>query len=503
MSADPTPLPRHSRSVPRLSIQPSLSPGEGVVGLEALVQTVRHHAVRDVDRDERQIGPRPVAADHLLPVVRRGGGGAPVVLEGGDLREADLLVPIVGPGHDVDALRARGIAGSAVSGRSSSSMYRTGRMPTLGEEMMGVLDVVVCNGADVARQRPARRPQLHFGPSDGPLHERRADAPPAEGGVHHTEDVAPLLAHLARQMVRVGVAGEATVDRRQPCVGGEHHVLIVEFLLQLVHLDDLGDEVVTMRTLVQCTHVCEVVGGQRPEFDRRHVGDGTWLGLSRLLSISVLTGRRYRRYCRRVPASRQLDAASFPGVLLAARVRRTVGRRGAVHRSAAPAAAVPAQHRAACRPTISPARCGWAWRKASRRSMATSPASARGCSRSPVGGWPTTGAPPCAAPPIRWIRTSSSALDAEPTHVDTDTVVLDQISAQGALDLIASSLPPDQAEVLLLRVIGELDVAHVAEVLDRTPNWVRVTQHRALRRLAEKLSESSTDPVMPDRPPTI
>jgi RNA polymerase sigma-70 factor (ECF subfamily) len=91
----------------------------------------------------------------------------------------------------------------------------------------------------------------------------------------------------------------------------------------------------------------------------------------------------------------------------------------------------------------------------------------------------------------------------ESTHIDTDTVVLDQISAQGALDLIASSLAPDQAEVLLLRVIGELDVAHVAEVLDRTPNWVRVTQHRALRRLAEKLSENSADPVMPDRPPTI
>jgi RNA polymerase sigma-70 factor (ECF subfamily) len=86
---------------------------------------------------------------------------------------------------------------------------------------------------------------------------------------------------------------------------------------------------------------------------------------------------------------------------------------------------------------------------------------------------------------------------------DTATIVMDQMSAQDAIDLISSSLPPDQAEVLLLRVIGELDVAHVAQVMDRTPNWVRVTQHRALRRLAEKISGDVPDPVIPDGPRAI
>jgi len=89
------------------------------------------------------------------------------------------------------------------------------------------------------------------------------------------------------------------------------------------------------------------------------------------------------------------------------------------------------------------------------------------------------------------------------TSSDTATMVMDQMSAQEAIDLISSSLPPEQAEVLLLRVIGELDVAHVAEVLDRTPNWVRVTQHRALRRLAEKMSRTSPSVVMTDDPETI
>jgi len=93
--------------------------------------------------------------------------------------------------------------------------------------------------------------------------------------------------------------------------------------------------------------------------------------------------------------------------------------------------------------------------------------------------------------------------------LDVADVVLDALSAQEAADLIAAVLPAEQAEVLLLRVLGDLDVAHVAQVLDRTPNWVRVTQHRALRRLAEHLpvddssvgsasdgKRNSADPVM-------
>ncbi len=89
------------------------------------------------------------------------------------------------------------------------------------------------------------------------------------------------------------------------------------------------------------------------------------------------------------------------------------------------------------------------------------------------------------------------------TGPDTASSVIDQMSAQEAIDLISATLPPDQAEVLLLRVIGELDVAHVAEVLGRTPNWVRVTQHRGLRRLAERISGNSASAVMPDDPETI
>lgn len=60
------------------------------------------------------------------------------------------------------------------------------------------------------------------------------------------------------------------------------------------------------------------------------------------------------------------------------------------------------------------------------------------------------------------------------------------MSTQAALDLIAM-LPPDQAEMVMLRVVIGLDVADVAAVVGRTSGAVRVAVHRALRRLGELL----------------
>jgi RNA polymerase sigma-70 factor (ECF subfamily) len=75
--------------------------------------------------------------------------------------------------------------------------------------------------------------------------------------------------------------------------------------------------------------------------------------------------------------------------------------------------------------------------------------------------------------------------DETPGTVDVADLVLNELSAQGAVDMVTAWLPADQAEVVLLRILGDLEVADVATVMGRTPNWVRVTQHRALRRLAD------------------
>ena len=45
----------------------------------------------------------------------------------------------------------------------------------------------------------------------------------------------------------------------------------------------------------------------------------------------------------------------------------------------------------------------------------------------------------------------------------------------------------DQAEVILLRVLGDLSFAQIAWVMDRDVDWVGVTLHRGLKRLASRL----------------
>ena len=61
------------------------------------------------------------------------------------------------------------------------------------------------------------------------------------------------------------------------------------------------------------------------------------------------------------------------------------------------------------------------------------------------------------------------------------------LSSAEAVRRIVALLPPDQAEVVLLRVVAGLPVEEVAAVTGRRPGTVRVLQHRALRRLADRL----------------
>ena len=66
--------------------------------------------------------------------------------------------------------------------------------------------------------------------------------------------------------------------------------------------------------------------------------------------------------------------------------------------------------------------------------------------------------------------------------------VIDAVTGDEAVRQIVALLPPDQAEIVLLRVVGGLPVDEVAAITGRRPGTVRVLQHRALRRLAERLA---------------
>jgi RNA polymerase sigma-70 factor (ECF subfamily) len=70
---------------------------------------------------------------------------------------------------------------------------------------------------------------------------------------------------------------------------------------------------------------------------------------------------------------------------------------------------------------------------------------------------------------------------------DVEGEAMALLQADAAIALIAS-LPPDQCDVVLLRVIGDLSVADVAKILGKRPGAIRALQHRALKHLAQIVS---------------
>ena len=77
--------------------------------------------------------------------------------------------------------------------------------------------------------------------------------------------------------------------------------------------------------------------------------------------------------------------------------------------------------------------------------------------------------------------------------VDPGSLVAGAASTEAALAFIGS-LPADQAEIVLLRVVVGLEVNEVAVIVDKKPGTVRVLAHRGLRRLAEQLAARPASP---------
>ncbi|MDT4915611.1 MAG: polymerase sigma-70 factor, subfamily [Pseudonocardiales bacterium] len=74
---------------------------------------------------------------------------------------------------------------------------------------------------------------------------------------------------------------------------------------------------------------------------------------------------------------------------------------------------------------------------------------------------------------------------------DTARAAEESLSTARAVELIAT-LPPDQAEAVLLRAVVGLDAKGAAAVLGKRPGAVRVAAHRGLKTLAARLESSDT-----------
>ena len=75
-----------------------------------------------------------------------------------------------------------------------------------------------------------------------------------------------------------------------------------------------------------------------------------------------------------------------------------------------------------------------------------------------------------------------------PARHSVEDAAVDNVSAAAAVESIVRALSPDQAEVMLLRVLGDLSIEQVATVMGRDANWVGVTQHRAMKRLSDRVA---------------
>jgi RNA polymerase sigma-70 factor (ECF subfamily) len=84
-------------------------------------------------------------------------------------------------------------------------------------------------------------------------------------------------------------------------------------------------------------------------------------------------------------------------------------------------------------------------------------------------------------------------LAAWPAHDDTAQHALDAVATENAIALIAT-LPPDQAEAVLLRAVLGLDATTAGHVLGKRPGAVRTAASRGLRTLHRKLDRTASEP---------
>jgi RNA polymerase sigma-70 factor (ECF subfamily) len=89
---------------------------------------------------------------------------------------------------------------------------------------------------------------------------------------------------------------------------------------------------------------------------------------------------------------------------------------------------------------------------------------------------------------------STDALADMPDVQDTAEQALRLLSTNATIALIAT-LPRDQAEAVLLRVVAGLDAQSAARVMGKRPGAVRTAAWRGLRRLAVQLEQVRPAPV--------
>lgn len=72
---------------------------------------------------------------------------------------------------------------------------------------------------------------------------------------------------------------------------------------------------------------------------------------------------------------------------------------------------------------------------------------------------------------------------------DTADAALSEIGAAELTALLAT-LTSDQREVIALRIVADLSIAEVAEIVEKPQGAVKALQHRALRTISKRINDS-------------
>jgi RNA polymerase sigma-70 factor (ECF subfamily) len=90
----------------------------------------------------------------------------------------------------------------------------------------------------------------------------------------------------------------------------------------------------------------------------------------------------------------------------------------------------------------------------------------------------------------RPIDSASDVLAVGSEAEDVETQVIESAAADGVRRII-ERLPPDQRDVLLLRVLGDLTVEQVAQAIGKSAGAVKALQRRGLATIRHALAEEA------------
>ena len=74
---------------------------------------------------------------------------------------------------------------------------------------------------------------------------------------------------------------------------------------------------------------------------------------------------------------------------------------------------------------------------------------------------------------------------------------MDGLGAQDAVDLVVRAMNPNEADVILLRVLGDLSVTVIASIVGHTEEWVQGTYLHAMTRLRDVTEPTGVSPSGP------